>query len=463
MTPSSDRVAPVSPTLSRDASAVATDFKPLLTKAGLFYFVFVMYSYTTGGCFGLEEQVTNSGPGLTLIYHLVVPFFWCIPVSLVAAELTTAMPVQGGFYRWVRAGFGDFWGFLAGWWNWTASFLLGSAYAVLFTDYLGFYFPQITGWKHYLVSIALVAVITYINVRGIKMVGRVSTVLEIFIFLPIVAMTAIGLAHSEHNPFVPLVPPHRPVFQVFGVGLALGLWLYSGYEQLSTVAEEVENPRRNYPLALALVVPMSMATYFLPTFASLAALNNWQDWHAGYFSTAASLIGGPWLGGWMTMAAMLANVALLNSTVLASTRMPFAMAQDGFLTPALTKTHRRFGTPAISILVSGAIYALLAVHSLTQLITVYVWLRIATTVMTVLAAWRLRKTKPEMARPFVIPGGRKGLIYAVGAPLLMGAVALLGSDRFALLWGPFAIALGPAAYFVLRGRFNLAHPTGSGG
>ena len=223
MTDASDRAAPVSPKLTRDALAVAANFKPVVTKAGLFYFVFVMYSYTTGGCFGLEEQVTNSGPGLTLIYHLVVPFFWCIPVSLVAAELTTAMPVQGGFYRWVRAGFGDFWGFLAGWWNWTASFLLGSAYAVLFTDYLGFYFPQITGWKHYLVSIALVAVITYINVRGIKMVGRVSTVLEIFIFLPIVTMTAIGLAHWKHNPFVPLVPPNRPVFQVFGVGLALGL------------------------------------------------------------------------------------------------------------------------------------------------------------------------------------------------------------------------------------------------
>jgi hypothetical protein len=55
-----------------------------------------------------------------------------------------------------------------------------------------------------------------------------------------------------------------------------------------------------------------------------------------------------------------------------------------------------------------------------------------------------------MTRPFVIPGGRKGLLYAVGAPLVMGAVALLGSDRFALLWGPFAIALGPAAYFILR-------------
>ena len=75
----------------------------VVRKASLFYFVFVMYSYTTGGPFGLEDQVTTSGPGMTLLYHLVLPFFWCIPVSLVSAEMTTAMPVEGGFYRWTRA------------------------------------------------------------------------------------------------------------------------------------------------------------------------------------------------------------------------------------------------------------------------------------------------------------------------------------------------------------------------
>src|SRR6266404_2928427 len=93
---------------------------PAIRKATLLSFVFVMYSYTTGGPFGLEEQVSSSGPGMTLLFHMLITFFWCIPISLVAAELTTAMPVQGGFYRWVRAAFGDFWGFLAGWWNWTA-------------------------------------------------------------------------------------------------------------------------------------------------------------------------------------------------------------------------------------------------------------------------------------------------------------------------------------------------------
>ena len=114
-----------------------------------------MFSYCTGGPFGLEDMVTTSGPGMTLIYLLVIPFFWCIPVSLVSAEMTTAMPVEGGFYRWVRAGFGDLWGFLAGWWNWSASFLLGSVYAVQFADYLRFYFPELIGWRHWLVSLAI--------------------------------------------------------------------------------------------------------------------------------------------------------------------------------------------------------------------------------------------------------------------------------------------------------------------
>src|SRR2546428_399476 len=167
-----------------------------------------MYSYNTAGPFGLEDQVRTSGPGMALIYQLLIPFFWCIPISLVAAELTTAMPVQGGFYRWTREAFGDFWGFLAGWWNWCASFLLGAL-----------------------------------------------------------------------------------------------------YEQVSSVAEEVENPQRNYPLALAWVVPMSMATYLLPTACALAALGDWEKWNTGYFSQAATLIGGPVLGFVITAAAAVMNLS----------------------------------------------------------------------------------------------------------------------------------------------------------
>jgi amino acid transporter len=129
--------------------------------------------------------------------------------------------------------------------------------------------------------------------------------------------------------------------------------------------------------------------------------------------------------------------------------MPFAMAEDGYLPAALTRTHSRYGTPWLAILASSLIYALLAWQSLTQLISVYALLRSATTVLTVLSAWKLRRTQPGMRRPYVIPGGRIGLFYVVAAPVVMALVALLGSDRFGLIGGVIALVLGPVAYGII--------------
>jgi amino acid transporter len=154
----------------------------------------------------------------------------------------------------------------------------------------------------------------------------------------------------------------------------------------------------------------------------------------------------------MALAAMVCNLALLNSTVLTATRMPFAMAEDGYLPAALTRKHSRYGTPWLAIVLSAVIYALLAWQSLGQLISVYIWLRSATTVLTVLSAWKLRRTRPEMPRAFVIPGGRNRLLYVVAAPVVMAIVALLGSDRFAAIGGAIAIVLGPMVYGIIAFR-----------
>jgi hypothetical protein len=92
----------------------------------------------------------------------------------------------------------------------------------------------------------------------------------------------------------------------------------------------------------------------------------------------------------------------------------------------------------------------LAIHSLTQLIIIYSWLRVATTIMTVLAAWQLRRKRPDLPRSFVIPGGSFGLIAAVAAVIVMSAVALLGSDKYGLRWGPVALAVGPVVYWLMK-------------
>jgi amino acid transporter len=151
------------------------------------------------------------------------------------------------------------------------------------------------------------------------------------------------------------------------------------------------------------------------------------------------MIGGPWLGTWMTLAAMIGNVALLNSTILTTTRMPFAMAEDGYLPDILTRKHPHYGTPWLAIVASAVIYALLAWQSLGQLISVYIWLRSATTVLTVLSAWKLRHSQPDLPRSFLVPGGAAGMFYVVAAPILMAIVALLGGNRFATIGGAIAI------------------------
>ncbi len=296
----------------------------------------------------------------------------------------------------------------------------------------------------------LIVVITWLNVRGIQMVGKAATALELFMFIPVIAMVVIGLAKWHHNPFVPLVPPHQPFFKAFGVGLALAIWGYAGYEQVSSVAGDVENPQRTYPRALALVIPLSIATYFLPVLAGTAALGNWQEWNDGYFSTAALLIGGPWLGHLMAVAAMAGAVALLNSTMLTATPMPFALAEDGYLPPFLTRRHPRYGTPWIAILISAAIYAPLALLSIGQLISIYGWLRGATTALTVLSAWGLRRKQPDLPRAFRIPGGNLGLIYVIALPMAMTCVALFNSPQIARLWGPCLLLAGPVVYFVVK-------------
>jgi amino acid transporter len=193
-----------------------------------------------------------------------------------------------------------------------------------------------------------------------------------------------------------------------------------------------------------------MAIYFLPVLASLAALGNWQQWNDGYFSTAALLVGGPWLGHLMAIAAMVGSVALLNSTMLTATPMPFTLAEDGYLPPFLTRRHPRYGTPWIAILISAAIYASLALHSIGELISIYGWLRGATTMMTVLSAWGLRRRRPDLPRAFRIPGGNLGLIYVIALPLAMTCVALANSPKIARLWGPCALAAGPVVYFVVK-------------
>src|SRR5688572_18542577 len=159
---------------------------PALQKIGLVPLVFLFFAYTTAGPFGYEEIFSLSGPGMALIFLTFVPLLWSIPISLAAAEMNSILPVQGGFYRWVRVAFGDFWGFQAGWWNWTGTFLLNSMYGVLFVDYLSPYVPGITGLWKWACTAAFLWLLACANIRGIRASSRLAITLQIIVLAPVV-------------------------------------------------------------------------------------------------------------------------------------------------------------------------------------------------------------------------------------------------------------------------------------
>src|SRR5437660_12322144 len=112
------------------------------------------------------------------------------------------------------------------------------------------------------------------------------------------------------------------------------------------------------------------------------------------------------MGFAMFAGAAICAVVLLDATVLSVSRVPFTMAEDGYLHSSLAKLHPRFGTPVLAIVISTVFCYLLALGSVTQLIAIYAWIRSATSILTLLSLWRLRRAAPEIKRSCVVPGGR---------------------------------------------------------
>src|ERR1700689_4019156 len=188
-----------------------------LRRIGLAPFVAVLFAYCAGGPFELESMISTSGPGLGLTFLLVVPLLFAVPIALATAEMTTLMPVEGGFYRWSRAALGDFWGFQSGWWNWTGTFLMSASYGVAMADYLDAWIPLHSRLQHWVVAVLFLGLVALINVLGIRLVGQLTLLLLVASFIPVIAFIFLGYHQAHFNPFHPFFPAGKPWREAYGV------------------------------------------------------------------------------------------------------------------------------------------------------------------------------------------------------------------------------------------------------
>jgi amino acid transporter len=395
--------------------------------------VALMFFTVSGGAYGLEDVVGSSGPGMAIVLIVLVPIIWSLPAALMVAELGTMLPVEGGYYYWVKIGLGRFAGYLEGSWSWLCTFVDMAIYPVLFADYLANYVPEVAAGAtilftigpiefdlHWLVCLAVIWPIALLNIRGAKGVGDSSMAFMVFILAPFAVFSILAIPQlftNGINPMEPMTPPDTGLLAAFGAGLWVAMWNYLGWDGLSTVAGEVENPRRNYPRALAISLPLITLCYLLPVLGGLAVSTDWSAWTAGYFPQLAEQVGGVPLGVWLAVGALVSAVGLFSALLLQVSRLPFVMAGDGWLPNALTRESHRFGTPWVAIVVCALIYSVFCLGPFQALVVVDVFLYSLALMMEFLALIALRIRAPDLPRPFKIPGGWPVIAIVSALPL----------------------------------------------
>ncbi len=189
-------------TSSRDRRIARTQRSP--RKLGLIPLVCVMYLVVSGGAYGLEDAVRMAGPRLTLLLCLVVPLTLSLPTALMAAELTALMPVEGGFYFWVKEALGPFAGFAEAYLTILYTAVDMAIYPVLFASYLSFILP-LGPAAQIAIGIALVWAAGGLNFLGVRPVGMASIVLAAILVSPFAILVIVGIPRLIH--FTMPTPP----------------------------------------------------------------------------------------------------------------------------------------------------------------------------------------------------------------------------------------------------------------
>jgi amino acid transporter len=394
-----------------------------------------------GGAYGLEDAVGAAGPMVVLLAILILPWIWSFPTALMTAELATAMPEDGGYVLWVERAFGRFWGFLEGWLSWLCSFADNALYPIMFVDYLAYLTGEVSAMERLLIGAGIISLVSWLNVRSIRLVGLSSIVFTALVLAPFLVMGWLGISKVQTaHWFARAAIIDWPLF------VSTVLWNTSGWDNAGCIAGEVNSPARNYARAMAIAVLLVTAAYLLPVMVGVSADIQWADWEEGRFPQIAALIGGNWLGIWLTVAGLISAVGLFNALLCTSSRVPYAMAERGTLPRALARLHPRYQTPAKSILVNAIGVAILMPFSFQELIQIDMFLYALALLLEFAALVWLRIKEPGLARPYRIPFGLPGVIALSIPPaaLCIASIALSNNvTRYVALLG---IALGLVLY-----------------
>ncbi|KAI9181775.1 hypothetical protein LWI28_018472 [Acer negundo] len=384
--------------MTSDVYGKAVKSSPKLTVLPLIALIFYDVS---GGPFGIEDSVrAGGGPLLSLLGFLIFPLIWSIPEALVTAELATCFPENGGYVVWVSSAFGPFWGFQEGFWKWFSGVMDNALYPVLFLDYLKHSLPI---FNHMIARIpallGLTASLTYLNYRGLHIVGFAAVSLAIFSLFPFVVMSVLSIPRIRPQRWL-VVDFKRVDWRGYFNNM---FWNLNYWDKASTLAGEVENPSKTFPKATFGAVVLVVSSYLIPLLAGTGALDSpSSEWTDGYFAEVGMLIGGFWLKWWIQAAAAMSNLGLFEAEMSGDAFQLLGMSELGML-PSMFALRSKYGTPTISILCSATGVIFLSWMSFQEILEFLNFLYAIGMLLEFAAFIKLRIKKPDLHRPYKVP------------------------------------------------------------
>jgi APA family basic amino acid/polyamine antiporter len=385
-----------------------------------------------------KKMIVETGDVATVFAVWVFGGLLSLAGALTYAELAAMMPEAGGEYNYLREAYGPFWGFLYGWTQmWVAKSGSIATLATGFFYYLANFRPELeqraflirlplgeggnplevsTGQ---LLAIGVILALGGLNWLGVKAGGRAQvgvTVVKVGLIGWIIYE---GLSGAGPAAGAAGAPAGRGVAGFFAA-LVAALWAYDGWNNVSMVSSEVQQPQRNLPRALVYGTAGVVLIYVLTNAAYFHVLSAGEV--AGSDRVAAAMmrrVVGEWGAGAVSVAAMISIFAALNGSILSGSRVPYALARDGYFFRRFAVVNEKHGTPGFAILaLCGWASVLVLSGRYDQLLTLVIFPSWILYGMATAAVIVLRRKRPEMARPYRTVG------YPV-VPALFVLVAVL--------------------------------------
>jgi amino acid transporter len=292
------------------------------------------------------------------------------------------------------------------------------------------------------------------NLAGARAVGQGSVAMTAILIAPFAVLAALACASAFRAPYAPVEP--IATTDVAG-GVLVAMWNYMGWDNSSTIAGEVHRPQRTYPIAVLSAVGLVALTYIVPMGAMLAAGANPTGWDTGAWVSAARTFGGPPLAIAVVVGGMISAFGMFTALCLSYSRLPAALAEDGYFPPLLARRLASNGAPWTSILACSLAWTLSLGLSFEHLVSMDVLLYGGSLVLEFVAFVVLRVREPALPRPFKVPGGAvMAGVLGAGPTLLLGFALVktahesIGGTN-ALAVGGAIVLLGPLAYTAARG------------